>query len=84
LRCEVSVKPILETQVLGDTLTPFKGKNSAIFRYCHFSPSRCLTGKSALAVQHLTEAKRMLSQFGKTPTLARVEGALVELTGPSD
>jgi len=32
-----------------------------------------------LAVQHLTEAKRILSQFGRTPILARVEGALSEL-----
>ena len=33
----------------------------------------------ALAVQHLTEAKRILSQFGQTPILARVETALTEL-----
>jgi class 3 adenylate cyclase len=32
-----------------------------------------------LAVQHLTEAKRILSQFGQTPILARVETALAEL-----
>ena len=35
--------------------------------------------KHALAVQHLTEAKRILSQFGQTPILARVETALAEL-----
>ena len=35
--------------------------------------------KRALAVQHLTEAKRILSQFGQTPILARVEAALAEL-----
>jgi hypothetical protein len=35
--------------------------------------------KRALAVQHLTEARRILSQFGQTPILARVETALVEL-----
>jgi AAA ATPase domain len=35
--------------------------------------------KPALAVQHLTEAKRILSQFGQTPILARVETALAEL-----
>jgi hypothetical protein len=29
--------------------------------------------KRALTVQHLTEAQRILSQFGQTPTLARVE-----------
>ena len=35
--------------------------------------------KRALAVQHLTEAKRIFSQFGQTPILARVEVALAEL-----
>jgi class 3 adenylate cyclase len=35
--------------------------------------------KRALAVQHLTEAKRILSQFGQTPILARVDTALSEL-----
>jgi hypothetical protein len=35
--------------------------------------------KRAFAVQHLTEAKRILSQFGQTPILARVETALAEL-----
>ncbi len=35
--------------------------------------------KRALAVQHLTEAKRIISQFGPTPTLARIEAALAEL-----
>jgi hypothetical protein len=35
--------------------------------------------KRALAVQHLTEAKHILSQFGQTPMLARVETALAEL-----
>jgi class 3 adenylate cyclase len=35
--------------------------------------------KRALAVQHLTEAKRVLSQFGQTPILARVDTALAEL-----
>jgi len=35
--------------------------------------------KRALALQHLTEAKRILSQFGQTPILARVDMALAEL-----
>jgi hypothetical protein len=35
--------------------------------------------KRALALQHLTEAKRILSQFGQTPILARVQTALAEL-----
>ena len=33
----------------------------------------------ALAFQHLTEAKRIFSQFGQTPVLARVDAALAEL-----
>jgi hypothetical protein len=36
--------------------------------------------KRALAIQHLTESKRILSQFGQTPILARVQAALTELT----
>ena len=35
--------------------------------------------KRALAVQHLTEAKRIASQFGPTAMLARIETALAEL-----
>ena len=35
--------------------------------------------KRAPALQHLTEAKRIFSQFGQSPTLARVETALAEL-----
>jgi len=35
--------------------------------------------KRALAVQHLTEARQILSQFGQTPILARVDAALAEL-----
>jgi hypothetical protein len=35
--------------------------------------------KRALALQHLTEAKRIFCHFGQTPILARVETALVEL-----
>jgi hypothetical protein len=38
--------------------------------------------KRVLAVQHLTEAQRILSQFGQTPILARVETALAELKRP--
>ncbi len=29
--------------------------------------------KGALALEHLTEAKRLLSQFGQTPILTRVD-----------
>jgi class 3 adenylate cyclase len=35
--------------------------------------------KRALALEHLTEARRIFSQFGQTPILARVETALAEL-----
>ncbi len=35
--------------------------------------------KRPLAVQHLTEARRILSPFGQTPILARVDAALAEL-----
>ena len=35
--------------------------------------------KRALALEHLTEAKRLLSEVGQTPTLARVDAALADL-----
>jgi len=35
--------------------------------------------KRALALKHLTEARRILGQFGQTPILTRVETALAEL-----
>ena len=35
--------------------------------------------KRALALRHLTEAKRIASQFGTTPTLAKIEEALAKL-----
>jgi hypothetical protein len=37
----------------------------------------------ALAAQHLTDARRLLSPFGQTPILARVDAALAELGYPS-
>ena len=37
--------------------------------------------KRALAINHLTEAKRILSPFGQSPTLAQLEAALAELGG---
>jgi hypothetical protein len=36
--------------------------------------------KTALAVKHLTEARAILSQFGDTPLLARLDAALAELS----
>ena len=35
--------------------------------------------KPALALQHLTEAKRIIAQFGQTPMLSRIDAALAEL-----
>jgi hypothetical protein len=35
--------------------------------------------KRARAAQHLTEARRILSQFGQTPILARIDAALATL-----
>ena len=35
--------------------------------------------KRALAVRHLTEARRIISQSGSTPALARIDAALAEL-----
>ena len=35
--------------------------------------------KRAAAFKHLTDAKRIFSQFGQTPILARVETALADL-----
>ena len=35
--------------------------------------------KPALALQHLTEAQRIIFQFGQTPMLARIDAALAEL-----
>jgi hypothetical protein len=35
--------------------------------------------KTALAVQHLSKAKLIASQYGQTPMLARIDAALAEL-----
>jgi hypothetical protein len=52
----------------------------------HFAHTETILGllykannKRALALQHLTEAKRIASQFGPTPMLAKIEAALAEL-----
>jgi hypothetical protein len=59
----------------------------------HFDPAGAIEGraqmhlgllykikkKRALAIQHLRDATRILSYFGQTPILARVETALSEL-----
>jgi hypothetical protein len=36
--------------------------------------------KNALAARHLTEARRIVSAFGPSPMLTRIEVALAELT----
>ena len=65
----------------------------SVFNNSHFDPAGHHVGraqmilgllykakkKRTLALQHLTEAKRILAQFGQTPILARVETALSEL-----
>ena len=52
----------------------------------HFAHTETILGllykannKRALALQHLTEAKRIASQFGPTPMLEKIEAALAEL-----
>jgi class 3 adenylate cyclase len=53
---------------------------------CHIGRCEMILGllykakrRPALAIQHLTEAKRILSQSGSTPVLAKIEAALTEL-----
>jgi hypothetical protein len=36
--------------------------------------------KRALALEHLTEAQRVISQFGLSPMLSRIDAALAELS----
>ena len=59
----------------------------------HFDPAGAIPGraqmhlgllyqikkKRARAIHHLTEARRICTQFGQTPILARIEGALAEM-----
>ncbi len=65
-----------------------------VLEYPHFHPEGHFAGhaqmilgllhkikkKRALALQHLTEAKRILSQFGQSPMLTRLDAALTELS----
>jgi hypothetical protein len=53
---------------------PFFGRAQMILGLLHKARK-----KRALALQHLNEAKRIFSQFGQTPILARIETALTEL-----
>ena len=57
-----------------DSSGQFVGRTQMILGLLHKTK-----GRRALAVGHLTNAKRILSQFGQTPILARVETALAEL-----
>ena len=52
----------------------FVGRAQMIFGLLHKAKK-----KRALALQHLTEAQRIISQFGQTPMLARIDAALAEL-----
>jgi hypothetical protein len=52
----------------------------------HFGRSEMILGllykakrKRGLAIQHLTEAKRIASQYGRTPMLAKIEAAIAAL-----
>jgi hypothetical protein len=53
---------------------------------CHIGRCEMILGllykakrRPALAIQHLTEAKRILSHSGSTPVMARIDSALTEL-----
>jgi hypothetical protein len=52
----------------------FVGRSQMILGLLHKAKK-----KRALAVQHLTEAKRIESEFGSTPMLARIDAALAAL-----
>jgi hypothetical protein len=64
--------PALMMRVLGNPLVDpaglFGGRAQMIFGLLYKSKK-----KRALALQHLIEAKRIFSQFGQSPILARVE-----------
>ena len=65
----------------------------SVFKNPHFHPEGHFIGRGHMllglfykakkqrrpAVEHLAEAKRILSQFGRSPILTRVETALAEL-----
>jgi hypothetical protein len=60
------------------TLTAVTGSGGRL----HFGMVADIKSESLAGLRrnsHLTEAKRIAAQFGPTPTLARVEGALAEL-----
>jgi hypothetical protein len=69
----ISRTPLLRTQMILGLLYKAKKKGAT-----SIDPYQSLP-YIAMAVKHLTEAKRILSQFGQTPTLARVDTALAGL-----
>jgi class 3 adenylate cyclase/tetratricopeptide (TPR) repeat protein len=82
---------ILKVTITASSRIP--GLMRSVFNSSHFNPSGHHVGraqmilgllykakkKRALALEHLTEARRILAPFGQTPILARVETALAEL-----
>jgi tetratricopeptide (TPR) repeat protein len=85
----------LPTLLKATAIAPsrLRALTSAVLANPHFDPeghhaghAKLLYGllckakkRRALALEHLTDAKRILSQFGQTPILMRVETALAEL-----
>ncbi len=84
--------PIL-LKVMVTASSRIRALTTHVLRYPHYDSNGFWLGRSemilgllyktkkkpALAVQHLTDAKRILSQFGQTPILVRVDEALAEL-----
>jgi hypothetical protein len=80
-------------KVMVTASTRIRASMTSVLENPHFDPEGRLIGraqmilgliyktkkKRPLALEHLTEAKRILSQFGQTPILARVDAALAEL-----
>jgi len=70
--------PALVIQILENPHGDLKGHQ--IGRgHMHLGLRYKINKKRPLALEHLTEVKRILSQFGQTPILARVDAALAEL-----
>ena len=84
--------PIL-LKVLATASSRISVLMKCVFENPHYDPAGYHIGRAEMilgllykvkkkrvpALEHLSEAKRILSQFGQTPILARVEAALAEL-----
>jgi hypothetical protein len=84
--------PIL-LKVMSSASSRIQALTASIFANPHFDPEGHHAGHAEMilgllykakkkhdpAVQHLIKAKRILSQFGQTPMLARLNTALAEL-----